>query len=284
MSVFIAYQNTTIDGVQVEQASFVADTRETFQPPMYGLRSDYQDLFDYEAALAELTTQKQSAEATLDKATIAVAEAERFKAQDALFSITAALEVAKKYEERDEAKIAELTVLEAEAKDTLVTIEAQLVELRAPVTEIEAQIAALIKPDKVLPFVLLDRIVEHDGRAELVNGQVLFDDEIDVARASEIMAIAKSERATAVASITVEVDGMTFDGDEKAQERMARTVTAATTTGASMDDTTTWVLHDNTVAQVTVRQLATALRLAGEAQTALWTVPYEASYTPDEAA
>jgi biopolymer transport protein ExbD len=86
---------------------------------------------------------------------------------------------------------------------------------------------------------------------------------------------AKAERAAAVASITVEVDGMVFDGDEKAQERMARTVTAATATGASMDETTVWVLHDNTVATVTVRQLATALRMAGEAQTALWTVPYE---------
>lgn len=87
---------------------------------------------------------------------------------------------------------------------------------------------------------------------------------------------AKAERAEAVAAITVEVDGMVFDGDETAQERMARTVTAATATGASMDDTTTWVLHDNAVAQVSIRQLATALRLAGEAQTALWTVPYAA--------
>jgi hypothetical protein len=68
---------------------------------------------------------------------------------------------------------------------------------------------------------------------------------------------------------------MVFDGDEVAQERMARTVTAATATGASMDDTTVWVLHDNTVATPTIRQLATALRMAGEAQTALWTVPYQ---------
>lgn len=90
---------------------------------------------------------------------------------------------------------------------------------------------------------------------------------------------AKVERAEAVANITVEVDGMVFDGDETAQERMARTVTAATATGASMDDTTTWVLHDNTVAQVSIRQLATALRLAGEAQTALWTVPYTSTTT-----
>lgn len=98
------------------------------------------------------------------------------------------------------------------------------------------------------------------------------------------LAKAKVERAAAVADITVEVDGMVFDGDEVSQERMARTVTAATATGASMDDTTTWVLHDNTVAQVSIRQLAMALRLAGEAQTALWTVPYEASYIPAEAA
>jgi biopolymer transport protein ExbD len=87
---------------------------------------------------------------------------------------------------------------------------------------------------------------------------------------------AKAERAAAVAAITVTVDGMVFDGDEVAQERMARTVTAATATGASMDDTTVWVLHDNTVATPTIRQLATALRMAGEAQTALWTKPYEA--------
>lgn len=93
--------------------------------------------------------------------------------------------------------------------------------------------------------------------------------------AEEAMQTSKAERADAVAAITVEVDGMVFDGDETAQERMSRTVTAATATGASMDDVTTWVLHDNTVAQVSIRQLATALRLAGEAQTALWVVPYE---------
>jgi hypothetical protein len=93
--------------------------------------------------------------------------------------------------------------------------------------------------------------------------------------AEEELAKLKAERAAAVAALTVEVDGMIFDGDETAQERMARTVTAATATGASMDATTTWVLHDNTVATPTIRQLATALRMAGEAQTALWTKPYQ---------
>lgn len=93
--------------------------------------------------------------------------------------------------------------------------------------------------------------------------------------AAEALAQAKAERADAVAALTVEVDGLLFDGDEKAQERMARTVTAASATGASMEDTTTWVLHDNTIATVSIRQLATALRLAGEKQTELWVLPYQ---------
>ena len=90
----------------------------------------------------------------------------------------------------------------------------------------------------------------------------------------EELTCAKAKRAEAVASITVTVDGMVFDGDETSQERMARTVTAATATGEGMSATTTWILHDNTVATVTIRQLATALRLAGEEQTRLWTIPY----------
>lgn len=89
---------------------------------------------------------------------------------------------------------------------------------------------------------------------------------------AEALAKAKAKRAAAVAAITVEVDGMVFDGDEDAQTRMARAVTMA----ESMDEQTEWVLHDNTVAIVTAAQLKQACRLAGKAQTALWTVPYAA--------
>lgn len=95
--------------------------------------------------------------------------------------------------------------------------------------------------------------------------------------AAEELAQAKAERAAAVNRITVTVDGMTFDGDETSQERMARTITAAVATGEDMSATTTWVLADNTVAQVSIKQLAKALRLAGEKQTELWTVPYDES-------
>ena len=81
---------------------------------------------------------------------------------------------------------------------------------------------------------------------------------------------AKTKRAEEVASITVEIDGMVFDGDEKAQERMARAVIMAN----SLEEETEWVLHDNTVAIVTAEQLKRACREAGKKQTELWIVPY----------
>lgn len=87
---------------------------------------------------------------------------------------------------------------------------------------------------------------------------------------------AKAERAVAVEKITVEVDGMVFDGDEISQQRMSRTISAAIALGVDLDEQKqVWVLADNSVAQPTIRQLAEALRLAGEKQTELWTMPYE---------
>lgn len=84
----------------------------------------------------------------------------------------------------------------------------------------------------------------------------------------------RAERAEAVSKITVEVDGMVFDGDETSQDRISRTITAATAAGYGPDDITTWVLHDNTVAEVTIKQLSEALLAAGLKQTELWVVPY----------
>ena len=85
----------------------------------------------------------------------------------------------------------------------------------------------------------------------------------------------KDERAEAVSRITVEVDGMVFDGDEKAQDRMARAITMFQANNLPADYQTDWVLADNTIAKVTVTQLSQALLLAGKEQTALWTVPYQ---------
>lgn len=105
-----------------------------------------------------------------------------------------------------------------------------------------------------------------------VSGQWVLDDD----KAAEVaMTEAKTERTDAVSKITVEVDGLVFDGDETSQDRMTRAITMFTSSGLPPDTTTEWVLADNTVANVTVNQLAKALLLAGQKQTELWTKPYE---------
>ena len=85
----------------------------------------------------------------------------------------------------------------------------------------------------------------------------------------------KALRAEAVSKITVTVDGMVFDGDEKAQDRMARAITMFQANNLPVDYQTDWVLADNTIAKVTVTHLSQALLLAGKEQTTLWTVPYQ---------
>ena len=87
--------------------------------------------------------------------------------------------------------------------------------------------------------------------------------------AAEELAKAKAERADYVSKLVVTVDGMQFDGDETSQDRMARSCVAL-----NDEETVQWVLADNTIAQVTKEQLRQALRLAGEAQTAIWANPY----------
>ena len=88
---------------------------------------------------------------------------------------------------------------------------------------------------------------------------------------AERLARAKAERAEAVEALTVEVDGLTFDANEKAQERMARAVLMA----ESPEEQTEWVLHDNSVALVSAEQLRRACRAAGREQGALWVRPYK---------
>ena len=125
----------------------------------------------------------------------------------------------------------------------------------------------VIESDK---FLVCDCIEEYEGLAELVNGKVLFDNEISEALSENVVRQAKQERAAEVEALTVEVEGMVFDADETSQARMS--VAASSMTD---DETNVWVLHDNTVVQVTKAQLLQACRLARIAQSAVWTKPYE---------
>lgn len=94
---------------------------------------------------------------------------------------------------------------------------------------------------------------------------------------AQALAQAKAERAEAVKTITVEVDGLIFDGDEDSQTRMARTITASQALGLPEDSTISWAMADtnaNKVEQVTITQLSKALYLAGCKQSELWCKPY----------
>ena len=76
----------------------------------------------------------------------------------------------------------------------------------------------------------------------------------------------KAQRQEAVDNLEVTYEGTIYQGDEVSQGRMSRAILALP------DDTTTtlWVAKDNTAMHLTRVDLSAILRLAGEAQTALW--------------
>lgn len=118
---------------------------------------------------------------------------------------------------------------------------------------------------------LLKQKITNKGEVKMVIGKIIdLTQKTEEQIAAEKIIAAKAERAEYVSRIVVEVDGMKFDGDETSQDRMARSIVAL-----NDEETVQWVLADNTIAQVTKEQLRQALRLAGEAQTAIWANPYQ---------
>ncbi len=139
--------------------------------------------------------------------------------------------------------------------------EINLNQIRAEIQAEEPTAKVFLLPDNIVQIAhdtekYFAPIVEaHDGAAQNEAESVAYQWEL-----------IKIDREIAVNNITVEVDGMEFDGDEVAQGRMTRAV-------AILDDleTTPWKLADNTLAMPSKEQLKTALRLAGLAQTQIWT-------------
>lgn len=99
---------------------------------------------------------------------------------------------------------------------------------------------------------------------------VIYTRKSDEQIAEATLAKAKQERAQAVAEIIVTTTaGKSFDGNEDAQNRMARALL-----GLGDVDTMPWVLADNTIVQVTKAELQEALRLSGTTMAELWVKPY----------
>lgn len=79
--------------------------------------------------------------------------------------------------------------------------------------------------------------------------------------------IFRIQRTAAVNSITVEVDGLVFDGDEQSQRRMLAAIHASEDAGI---ESTIWRLADNTESVVTVGQIREAHALSIIEQGRLW--------------
>ena len=77
----------------------------------------------------------------------------------------------------------------------------------------------------------------------------------------------KRERADAIDNITVDVDGLVYDGDETSQTRMLKAITILVG-----DQEMPWTLANNDIVLVTQTELKKALTLAGTAQSELWQI------------
>ena len=75
----------------------------------------------------------------------------------------------------------------------------------------------------------------------------------------------KNLRADKVGNLTVEVDGLIFDGDETSTERMNQRIQIMSDT-----DTILWTLANNNVQKVTKAQLFNAFKRAVDEQSKLW--------------
>lgn len=101
-----------------------------------------------------------------------------------------------------------------------------------------------------------------DGEAQQ---GVLAMKELEKSKETAERKLFKHNRQKLLDTLTVEVDGMVFDGDEVSQGRMARAVFIM-----DDDDTVNWVLANNEVVPASKQQLSTALRLAGSKQVEIW--------------
>ncbi|MGI2125515.1 DUF4376 domain-containing protein [Shewanella oncorhynchi] len=132
-------------------------------------------------------------------------------------------------------------------------------ELNAPALPIDAQdqqaieLPLFAEPEPVRPE--LKTIEQY--RAEVMIDGMSIDEYLF-----------RTQRAEAVNSIDVEVDGLVFDGDEQSQRRMLAAIHASEDAGIT---STIWRLADNTETAVTVAQIRQAHSLAIIKQGELWT-------------
>ena len=91
------------------------------------------------------------------------------------------------------------------------------------------------------------------------------DEELVIQTSTSAINQFKSTRDAAVLALTVTVDGLVYDANEKSQLRLA-----ARLASIDLDEMVKWKLHDNSSQMVTGHQLKAALKLAGDETTKIW--------------
>ena len=138
------------------------------------------------------------------------------------------------------------------------------------------QIALGFASDKI--EMTADEVESHTHRHKT---HIKIDDNWDPMRATsdlkstedDVVAKLKSDRAAAIRSLTVETKaGNTFDADEPSQLRMAITINNML---RNKTKTINWVLSDNRVANITIKELIEAADLANTRLSELWVLPYQ---------
>lgn len=141
----------------------------------------------------------------------------------------------------------------AQFDEVLAEIDQPLVDLSAPL-EAFVQVVDADNPDA--PPAIDERIHVPD-----------YGEPTDVQLAAVTEWNKKNQRGVEVDAITVEVEGMVFDGNEQSQQRMDR---AARTMEQMTIPTMRWKLSDNSFVDVTASQLTQATALAGQQQADIW--------------
>lgn len=135
----------------------------------------------------------------------------------------------------------------------------------APEKEVTLEDGAVVKKQDTEWVQIQDRPEPYDD--------FIFDGEEWIAKPPIVKSLweLKQDRHKEVESIIVTTQsGRSFDGNEEAQNRMARAIAALNPTEESL-----WVLANNIPTMVSREELQEALRLASAAQTAIWVAPYQ---------
>ena len=106
--------------------------------------------------------------------------------------------------------------------------------------------------------------VRNGSEGDMFEQPVLEDSEVELS--NHFRQLFKAIRTDLVQNSTVTIDGKVYDADEDSQRRLMAAILSA----VDDEETTVWVLHDNTVTYLNRPQLKTILRACTLQMSSIW--------------